>query len=207
METSKYSKAETKILCEEIKKKYSIIDYVRSKGIPMIHRGNDAYMIKCPFHGDNNPSLSIEKHGDIDLFYCFGCKKRGSIIDFFSEYEHVSIGEAIKILGDGIDFDFDITSLLDELKEKKNELSIFDMNVAISIHCFEYLSIVKSKFSKDIINKEFDKMNSLYKIIDNLIKNNEIEKINSFYQEICFGNFFVNRFKIIGEKNEDQCNI
>ena len=194
-----YSKTEVGILCDEIKKKYSIVDYVRAKGIELHDRGT-RYFIICPFHGDGDPSLSIEKHGDIELFHCFGCKKSGSIIDFYAEYERVSVGEAIKILGEGIDFDFDISSLLEEFDEDDKKTSILEMNIAISIHCFEYLSVVKSEFTEDISNSEFKKIDSFYKMIDNLILDGNEEKIYSFYIEICFGDFLVEQMKKLRSK-------
>ena len=193
----KHNKTQTKLLCEEIKRKYSIIDYAKSKGIPLIDRGS-RYWILCPFHGDTDPSLSIEKNGDIELFYCFGCKKSGSIIDFYAEYEHVSIGSAIEVLGQGIEFDFDMSDLLDEFSEKDIKTSIMDMNIAISIHCFEYLSVIRSKCTDDVIDSEFDKMDLLYKNIDELMRELNEEKISGYYEQICMGNYFTERLNKLG---------
>jgi len=194
MNVHKYSKRETKILCEEIKKKYSILDYVRAKGIPVHDKGNRHFII-CPFHGDTDPSLSIEKHGDIELFYCFGCKQKGTIIDFYAEYEHVGLGGAIEALGDGIEFDFDIMDLLEEFEEKEKKTSIAEMNIAISIHCFDYLSALKGKISEDAMKSEFGKMDLLLLKIDNLIEERNEEEIASYFQEICHGNFLTDRLK------------
>lgn len=38
------------------------------------------YMIVCPFHGDNNPSMSINLIEG--KFYCFGCNAVGDVYDF-----------------------------------------------------------------------------------------------------------------------------
>lgn len=37
--------------------------------------------ISCPFHSDDTPSLQIYPSG---TFYCFGCRRGGSIYDFAS---------------------------------------------------------------------------------------------------------------------------
>lgn len=41
--------------------------------------------VKCCFHGDKTPSLSINK--DTGAFYCFGCGvSGGDVIDFYQRY-------------------------------------------------------------------------------------------------------------------------
>ncbi len=50
----------------------------------------------CPFHGEKTPSFSVSP--DKQLFYCFGCHKGGSVIQFIMEEEKVSFREAVKIL-------------------------------------------------------------------------------------------------------------
>lgn len=37
---------------------------------------------ECPFHGDTNPSLSLNE--ELGLFRCFGCKVSGNIIKFYA---------------------------------------------------------------------------------------------------------------------------
>jgi len=197
----KYSKREIKILCEEIKKKYSILDYVRSKGMPIYERGNRNFIL-CPFHGDNDPSLNIEKKNGIEVFYCFGCKTKGTIIDFYAGCEGISIGQAISQLGEGINFDFDISSLLKEFGRVDDSLSVIELNINISIHCFEYLTVLKTKFSKDFIDDEFEKMDSFYKKLDEIIISENKHKLQSYYNEICNGDFLTERMKKLEESNE-----
>ena len=117
------SKAEVKHLCIAIKEKYSIIDYADSKGIEMFDRSGRTFIV-CPFHRDVNPSLVISADGKVETFYCFGCKKKGSIIDFYSEYEKISIGEAIGRLGKGIDITFDLSTLVKEFNQVEEEESV-----------------------------------------------------------------------------------
>jgi|SRR3989344_8006123 len=57
----------------------SIIDLAREIGIEVNTNG----FAVCPFHVDNNPSLKFyEVQG---RFICFGCQKKGNIIDFIHE--------------------------------------------------------------------------------------------------------------------------
>ena len=50
--------------------------------------------VNCPFHHDRNPSCQIYDDG----FYCFGCGKGGSAIDYVMLKEGVSFWEAFKTL-------------------------------------------------------------------------------------------------------------
>ena len=49
-------------------------------------------MALCPFHPDTRPSCSI--HLERNVFYCFGCGAKGSVLDFVARIENVSIHEA-----------------------------------------------------------------------------------------------------------------
>jgi DNA primase len=57
------------------------------------------YWGRCPFHGggqERTPSFKVEP--DQKLYYCFGCSKGGSILDFVMEMEKISYPDAIKSL-------------------------------------------------------------------------------------------------------------
>jgi DNA primase len=49
-------------------------------------------MALCPFHPDTKPSCSI--HLGRNVFYCFGCGAKGSVLDFVARIENVSIADA-----------------------------------------------------------------------------------------------------------------
>ncbi len=54
----------------------------------------------CPFHNEKTPSFSVS--ADLNLYYCFGCKAGGNVVQFVMEMERVSYMEAVKILADRI---------------------------------------------------------------------------------------------------------
>lgn len=58
-----------------------------------ISRGNrNNYLIRCPYHDDSNPSLSIHKeHG---AFLCFSCGESGGLSKFVSDWEEITKEEA-----------------------------------------------------------------------------------------------------------------
>ena len=52
----------------------------------------------CPFHGEKTASFSVD--GESQLYYCFGCKAGGSVIQFVMEYERLEFQDAVKHLAD-----------------------------------------------------------------------------------------------------------
>ena len=52
----------------------------------------------CPFHNEKTPSFSV--NADLNLYYCFGCKAGGNVVQFIMEMERVSFQEAVKILAE-----------------------------------------------------------------------------------------------------------
>lgn len=56
-----------------------------------------AGFLHCPFHnGDRSPSLKV--YPDQNTWYCFGCEKNGTVIDFVMQMEGCSFTDAIKKL-------------------------------------------------------------------------------------------------------------
>lgn len=48
----------------------------------------------CPFHEDENPSLSVNV--ETGLFNCFGCGEKGNAIQFLQKREGIGFKEALK---------------------------------------------------------------------------------------------------------------
>jgi DNA primase len=60
-------------------------------GVRALGRGAKR-MALCPFHAERTPSCSI--HLGRNVFHCFGCGAKGSVLDFIAQIESVSISEA-----------------------------------------------------------------------------------------------------------------
>jgi DNA primase len=50
----------------------------------------------CPFHHEKTPSFTVDP--DRKLYYCFGCHKGGTIIDFVMEMDKLTFPEAVELL-------------------------------------------------------------------------------------------------------------
>jgi len=54
------------------------------------------YVARCPFHEDRRPSFVV--YPETQSFYCFGCREHGDVLSFLMRVEHLSFGEAVKVL-------------------------------------------------------------------------------------------------------------
>lgn len=100
-------------IIEQINNSISLLDYA-GQYLNFSER-NGEYWTHCPFHeGDINPSFSINK--DKNVFYCFGCNRGGSIIQFVMYYHNLSFTQAVKYL-------IDYANLSIEPKEKSETLN------------------------------------------------------------------------------------
>lgn len=57
--------------------------------------------IRCPFHGDKTPSMSVKFFSNINKwrFKCWACSKEGDAIDFIMEYKNLAYKQAREYLG------------------------------------------------------------------------------------------------------------
>jgi DNA primase len=66
-------------------------------GVKTVGRGKQRKAL-CPFHPDSKPSCSI--HLERNVFHCFGCGAKGSVLDFVARIENVSIADAAARVGE-----------------------------------------------------------------------------------------------------------
>ncbi len=74
---------------QEIKQRLSIETVLNHYHLKPDHHN----FLKCPFHGDQDPSLKI--YPETGTFNCFGCGAAGDMIEFIERYEKKGKHEAI----------------------------------------------------------------------------------------------------------------
>ena len=79
---------------EELLARNDIVDLVSSY-VNLTNRGG-SYWGCCPFHNEKTPSFHVRP--DQQLYYCFGCKKGGGVINFVMEMENLSYPDAVYFL-------------------------------------------------------------------------------------------------------------
>jgi len=83
---------------ERLKQEVSLVRLVESQGYKPKRQGKD-YVIRCPFHEDNTPSLVISPANN--LYHCFGCGAAGSVIDWTMKTQGLSFRHAVELLKSG----------------------------------------------------------------------------------------------------------
>ena len=50
----------------------------------------------CPFHNERTGSFSVSQ--DKQMYYCFGCRKGGGVVNFIMEIENLGFRDAVELL-------------------------------------------------------------------------------------------------------------
>ncbi len=81
---------------DELRARADIVQVV-STYLPLKKNGH-RYWGLCPFHNEKTASFSVD--GQRQLYYCFGCKAGGSVIQFVMDMEHMDFTESVLHLAD-----------------------------------------------------------------------------------------------------------
>jgi len=96
----------------------------------------------CPFHKEKTASFTLNP--DLKTYYCFGCHKGGSIINFIMEMDKLSFPEAVELLAKkaGVELVYEnstegnFSAEEEEKKKKKEELFELYRRISGSFHYF-----------------------------------------------------------------------
>ena len=103
-------------LTEHIDMKAIVENYVK------LERRGDKWWGCCPFHGEATPSFNIDTERKV--YYCFGCGKGGSVINFVMEIEKLNFPEAIEFIAKKIGFrlQYDESGKDEKINNDKKEI-------------------------------------------------------------------------------------
>ena len=73
------------------------LEEVVSEYVPLKQKGR-RYWGCCPFHNEKTASFSVDSVAQ--LYYCFGCHKGGTVINFVMEMERLPFMDAVRLLAD-----------------------------------------------------------------------------------------------------------
>lgn len=138
-----------------IQRKANIVDVIRDY-VPLTGKGKNYFGI-CPFHDDHNPSMSVSNEKGV--YKCFVCGNAGNVFNFIMEYEKVSFAEAVKIVGEKVGINVNISS---DSKKIIKKSPMFDM---YNIACKFYQNNLNTIYGKDAKKYLHDRQ-----ITDDMIK-------------------------------------
>ena len=83
---------------DELRERADIVQVV-SEHVQLRPNGR-RYWGLCPFHNEKTASFSVD--ADRQMYYCFGCKAGGSVIQFVMEIERLEFVEAVRHLAERV---------------------------------------------------------------------------------------------------------
>ena len=81
---------------DELRSRTSLEEVV-SEYVPLKQKGR-RYWGCCPFHNEKTPSFSVDT--EAQMYYCFGCHKGGTVINFVMDMERMEFMDAVRLLAD-----------------------------------------------------------------------------------------------------------
>ncbi len=142
----------------EIRNSVNIVDVISSY-VSLTPRGKNYFGI-CPFHDDNNPSMSV--NNEKQIYKCFSCGATGTVFKFLMDYENITFNEAVKKIADIGGIQVEIAEPK-KIKDYKVQHDIYDLSLKFYTN---NINTPKGKEAKEYLKKR--------KIDDNTIKEFEI---------------------------------
>ena len=79
---------------DELVARSDIVDVVGSY-VQLARKGSNLFGL-CPFHNEKTGSFSVSP--DKQIYYCFGCKKGGGVVNFIMDIESLTFPDAVRFL-------------------------------------------------------------------------------------------------------------
>jgi DNA primase catalytic core len=108
-------------LVDRIKREVNLPKLIEDTGVILREHSNGTYQGLCPLHNDKNPSLSVTKKNGKWLWHCFGCRKKGTAIDWMIELKGMSFKEAYEYLLDYMGITETKTERIPPKNQKENQ--------------------------------------------------------------------------------------
>ena len=129
----------------EIRNSVNIVDIISSY-INLSPKGKNYFGV-CPFHDDNNPSMSVSP--DKQIYKCFSCGATGTVFKFIMDYENISFKEAVQKIADigGVQIK------LSQTKKIKKNTTLYDIYSLSLKYYTNNLNTPKGKEAKEYLKK------------------------------------------------------
>ena len=131
--------ADWDMFIQEVMNRIDLADFIGQ--YTTLKKSGARYMGLCPFHGENDASLSVSP--DVALWHCFGCKKGGNVFTFVMEKENMNFIEAAELLAERCRID---------LPSRKERADKTPKKAFLEMH-----KIAEKFYSKFILSDQADK--------------------------------------------------
>jgi len=157
-----------------IRTSVNIIDIIGNY-IPLTKRGKN-YFCVCPFHDDQNPSMSVSEEKQI--YKCFSCGASGNVFTFIQNYNNVGFLEAVSTVAKASGISVNIQTQVKSSSKFKTEYEImnfankfFQNNLKTKTGLIAKNYLIERGFSEDILSMfdiglALDDKDSLVKLLN-----------------------------------------
>ena len=101
---------------DELYQRADIVE-LASRYVPLKRNGS-RYWGCCPFHHEKTPSFTVSP--GVNLYYCFGCKAGGNVIQFIMEMEKLTYQEAVEYVANQLHMPIPETREDPEYEQRKS---------------------------------------------------------------------------------------
>lgn len=166
-------------LYDVIKKRVNLADFLETEvGCKLEWLETDTVATAiCPLHEEKKPSFRISKTEDnIWLYFCYGCGKKGTIIDFFMDYYDISNpGESVLRICKKFNIKNDADLAAEAIKDVKKSV-----NMKKKVDC---ANIVASNQCRCLLRHSYEKNSKwvaeAYKKMNKALDEEDMETIES----------------------------
>ena len=109
------------------------------------------YFGLCPFHNEKTPSFCVDPGKQ--LYYCFGCGKGGSVIQFIMETENFDYVEAIKFLAERVRIPLPEGDSEQERAIAGKKQDLLKINVEAALFFYEQLNNQRNFQAREYLNR------------------------------------------------------
>ncbi|MFZ5985916.1 MAG: DNA primase [Bacillota bacterium] len=136
-------------IIEEIRINNDILSVV-GEYVKLERKGKN-YFGLCPFHNEKTPSFNIDPSKQ--LYYCFGCGKGGSVIQFIMDIENLEYIEAVKLLAERARIQLPEGESEEEKQIARRKQEILKVNVESARFFYEQLNETSNTLVKEYLKK------------------------------------------------------
>ena len=111
---------------DELVSRSDIVDVVSSY-VALTRKGGN-YFGLCPFHNEKTGSFSVSP--DKQMYYCFGCRHGGGVVNFIMEIENLAFPDAVRFLAKRVNLDVPEDSASREQSRRRQRVLALNKDAA-----------------------------------------------------------------------------
>ena len=130
---------------DELIARSDIVDVIGSY-VQLQRKGANLFGL-CPFHSEKTGSFSVSP--DKQIYYCFGCKRGGGVVNFIMEEENLSFPDAVRFLAKRAGME--VPEEAGDREEGRRRQRLLDLNRDAARFYYQLLQLADNAFELNIV--------------------------------------------------------